>query len=209
MIQFENNSKEYKIPETADELTLAQVIGIFKLEEKTKLLPIGEEMFAIQALEIMTGCVGEFDDIGFAKLMVLIPYLKIVLEGINNIEIPVIEKQMVWNIDGKLFSHRFNEDIPIGEVIDMKTYVINKTDEYSYLMDIVSVLIKPVIECISEGGNKYLKFINDKYDMYINKELISKNIKYNEVCGIANFFLTGPLKLMGSSADSLKIKKVV
>lgn len=209
MIQFQHNDKEYLIPESADELTLDQVINIFKLEERTKKMSIGEEMYAIQSLDILTKTEGEFDDIGFAKLMVLIPYIKTVLEGMNNIEIPTVNERIVWEIGGKKFSHRWQEDIPIGEVIDMKSYVSNKVDEYSYLMDVVTILIRPVQECLTESGNKYIKLIVDKGDFETNKELISKNIKYKDVVAVANFFLTGPLKLMDNTADSLKIKKVV
>jgi hypothetical protein len=209
MIQFEFNNKEYLMADNANELSLYQVIEIFKLEERTKKFSIGEEMHAIQALDILTKTTDEFLEISYNKLVNLIPYIREVFDGLNNLNIPTITQQKTWTIDGKLFSHRFNEDIPMGEVVDIKELYSNKVNDWDYFYDISSIIIKPAIECLSEAGNKYLKLIGDKVDYNSNKELISKNIKYVDIVATANFFLNGLPKSISNSKDSLKIKKVV
>ncbi len=208
MIQFEFKEKEYTMPDQAIELSLWQMIQFAKLEGRTKLMPIGEEMLAIQYLEILTGSDGDFDDIGLTQLINLHPYIKAVLDGIAELKIPDVNKQMTWTIDGKLYAHRFEEDIPIGEVIDIKEFKTKATNEYEYLFDVCSILIKPAVKAISEGGIEYLKLVGDHIDFTNNKEKIAKAVKYVELCAAANFFLTGSQKLMVTSKDSLKIKKV-
>lgn len=208
MIQFEYNNKEYLMNDSAEELSLHQVIEIFKLEERTKKFSVGEEMHAIQALDILTKTTDEFLEISYNKLINLMPYIREVFDGLNTITIPTITQQKTWTINNKLFSHRYNEDIPIGEVVDIKQIYLNKENEWDYLYDISSTIIKPAMECISESGNKYLKLIDDKNDYQINKDLISKHIKYVDIVSVANFFLNGLPKLINNLKDSLKIKKV-
>jgi hypothetical protein len=204
MITFEYDNKEYKLVTNWDEVTLQQFINFCRIQEKNSIIPLGEEMLQQQLLESLCGAeIGEFDEMNYGQANTLTPYLHQFIEGadaFNNRDFTFgIDS---WNINGIEYAYyKSPNDYNLGEVSDIKTYTSNKKNEYDYLADISSIMIRPAIKKVSPAGKEYYQLTKrNSIDVEHNKKVVL-NLPLKDVTRVINFFFVGLVNLMSGTKD--------
>ena len=204
MVQFNFQDKVYNLTTTWDEITLGQFIKINKIQQTNSLIKLSEETLAQQLLEALTNSeTGEFDEMFYRQLTSLTPYIielqndaaafnsKTFLTGVDH-----------WNIDGILYSYKQDpNDLSAGEVSDLKHYIANKANEWDYLADIATILIRPATEEVTPSGMKWYKLTKRNTNSHNYDKKIIMNMWLGDITRVVGFFFSGLTKLMNDTKD--------
>jgi hypothetical protein len=117
------------------------------------------------------------------------------MNSLNSLNAVNITPPLYFEVGGINYSYKQNAfDYNVGEVSDIKTMITNKKNDWDYLADIASVMIRPATKEVTEGGTEYWKLIKrNPLDFESNKRVIL-SMKLVDVIPVINFFLNGLLK---------------
>ena len=204
MVQFNFNDKVYNLTTSWNEITLGQFIKVNKIQQTNALIKLSEETLAQQLLEALTNSeVGEFDEMLYKQLTSLTPYIIELQNGaaeFNNQKF--ITGVDHWVIDGVLYSYKSDpNDLNAGEVSDLKHYIANKTNEWDYLADIATVLIRPATESLTPSGMKWYKLSKRNTNSHNYDKRIVMNMWLGDITRVIGFFFVGLKTLMNDTSD--------
>lgn len=211
MIQFEFQSKEYMMTTTWDEMTLGQFIRVNKIQESHAIVKYVDEILVQYMCEALCNVeIGTFDELNFGQAQALAPYIvKLVEEAENFNKRDFSIGNDYFELDGAIYSyHKDANQYTIGEVSDIKTYISNKKNEWDYLADIATVMIRPATKMISEAGNEYWKLCRmEQSDFEPNRDKIMR-LNLKDVTMVLRFFLNGLNEQKMDTQNYLKIREV-
>lgn len=179
MKTFTLNSKEYNLPESWEEMTLALYVNIAKLEEKKSEYILGE-LYLLKVFEALCNTEeGELDDL--------------TLDVVNDLSISLkfLQEQYTWenvrtiDIEGTVYVFPTDlNKLTMGEYISMKTFQENLSSQAEAIPYILAIILRPGVKVVDEE-TKEEKWVQDKFT--------AANIDYRR-----NLFLKQPvISLMG------------
>lgn len=212
MIQFDYEGKEYNIPEGWDEINVKSGLNFLKCAERHSIAPADEVLIIQELIETLCGVeLDTFDDMSLGFLLELVPFLKEFTttqeSWINNKDWKGPDDFMV---NDKLYSYRrsFNE-LTAGEVCDIKSIYAARTDEWSVILDIAAILIRPAVKMTTEAGNDYYRLTKNSPTDYIVNKKVLETFLLKDVLRIVNFFGYGTLLPTATTNTYTSIRKVM
>jgi len=211
MIKFNFEGTDYNMTTNWGELTLGKFIEISKIQQKNTLLPLGEEMLSQQLIEALCGVdYGTFDEMNYGQASEIYPHLVIFIESQSEFNNKIATTGAdSWDIDGTIYSYRKDPyQYTLGEVSDIKTYTANKTNDWDYIADVASVIIRPATKQVTEAGTEYFKLVKlHPIDLPKNREVVLK-FKLTDVTRVVNFFLSGLISQNKDMKSYLEVTQV-
>jgi hypothetical protein len=195
-MRFKFEEAEYNMTTNWSDMTMRQFIDLNKIQEKQKVLAMSDDILTQQLIEVLAKVdIGVFDEMSYGQLCELAPPLVELMNSLNSLNAVNITPPLYFEVGGINYSYKQNAfDYNVGEVSDIKTMITNKKNEWDYLADIASVMIRPATKEVTEGGTEYWKLIKrNPLDFESNKRVIL-SMKLVDVIPVINFFLNGLLK---------------
>jgi hypothetical protein len=195
-MRFKYEEVEYEMTNSWTEMTMKQFIDLNKIQEKQKVLAMSDDILTQQLVEVLAKVdIGVFDEMSYGQLCELAPPLVELMNSLNSLNAVNITPPLYFEVGGINYSYKQNAfDYNVGEVSDIKTMITNKKNDWDYLADIASVMIRPATKEVTEGGTEYWKLIKrNPLDFESNKRVIL-SMKLVDVIPVINFFLNGLLK---------------
>jgi hypothetical protein len=195
-MRFKFEEAEYNMTTNWSDMTMRQFIDLNKIQEKQKVLAMSDDILTQQLVEVLAKVdIGAFDEMSYGQLCELAPPLVELMNSLNSLNAVNITPPLYFEVGGINYSYKQNAfDYNVGEVSDIKTMITNKKNDWDYLADIASVMIRPATKEVTEGGTEYWKLIKrNPLDFESNKRVIL-SMKLVDVIPVINFFLNGLLK---------------
>jgi hypothetical protein len=195
-MRFKFEEAEYNMTTNWSDMTMRQFIDLNKIQEKQKVLAMSDDILTQQLVEVLAKVdIGVFDEMSYGQLCELAVPLVELMNSLNSLNAVNITPPLYFEVGGINYSYKQNAfDYNVGEVSDIKTMITNKKNDWDYLADIASVMIRPATKEVTEGGTEYWKLIKrNPLDFESNKRVIL-SMKLVDVIPVINFFLNGLLK---------------
>lgn len=211
MINFDFEGKEYKMVTEWEEMTMGQFLNVTKIQKKYEVLPIGEELLAQQLIEALSNAqLGEFDEMTIKQLEGLAPEVKNLQDKYDVFSQKEGKIPDSWEMDGRIYSYRREpNECTAGEIVDIKTYIGDKQNEFEYMLDVAAVLIRPAELKHTEAGTAYYHLVKRHPMDHERAKGIISNMPFGQVSKVLSFFLYGWLEQMRDMSVSTEVKEQV
>jgi len=206
MIKIKIQNKDYKIPNSFNELSINQFQMISEIEE------LKDKLKFIKFLNVLSGIdektIGMLDIVDVKQITNELNYFEINKEDHDLIEAVEIDK-VIYKFDKDLFNMRFDM------FIDLEEFTKEKEDIINNLHLIMAILYRPI-----EKHRRFDKFFNKKLiikeynsdDVKERAELFKEKLMMDKVIGALFFFIKLKTKYITDMTDYLteetnKLKK--
>lgn len=196
-MNFKFNGTEYNLITDVADVTLGQWIKIEKLKAKHQRINMPAELLSLSALEILSNAnEGEFDAMLFGQMNELcLSIVELFNKSIDTKDINTTH----FELDNVKWS--FIKDVnqlTTGEVVDVKALINNRQDEFSFIADVATILIRQVRTITDAYGNVTEEMAPRNSQLFEKHKTIICSFKAKDILPIVYFFLTG---LMGQTKD--------